>query len=169
MVEKIAKTLNIKLLARDLRSKDDKQLLRTIMGQWLPVSTAVLLTVIEKLPSPLESQTDRLNTILVSESDTAAMDPRLLKAMKTCDKEGPVSAYVSKMLSIPREELPVESKRIASSDELMERSRKAREEALNAAKHAGMVENMAMMDLNDNSKNTSDLYKRAKDTVMTPK
>lgn len=74
MVEKIAKTLNIKLLARDLRSKDDKQLLRTIMGQWLPVSTAVLLTVIEKLPSPLESQTDRLNTILVSESDTAAMD-----------------------------------------------------------------------------------------------
>lgn len=168
MVEKIAKTLNIKLLARDLRSKDDKQLLRTIMGQWLPVSTAVLLTVIEKLPSPLESQTDRFNTILVSESDTAAMDPRLLKAMKTCDKEGPVSAYVSKMLSIPREELPVESKRIASSDELMERSRKAREEALNAAKHAGMVENMAMMDLNDNSKNTSDLYKRAKDTVMTP-
>ncbi|CAI4050027.1 hypothetical protein N7582_004812 [Saccharomyces uvarum] len=168
MVEKIAKTLNIKLLPRDLRSKDDKQLLRTIMGQWLPVSTAVLLTVIEKLPSPLESQTDRLDTILASEADAANMDPKLLEAMKTCDREGPVSAYVSKMLSIPKEELPVESNREVSSDELMERSRKAREEALNAAKQAGIVENMAQMDLIDNTKDDGDFYKRAKDTVTTP-
>ncbi|CAI4049745.1 hypothetical protein SKDZ_14G1590 [Saccharomyces kudriavzevii ZP591] len=168
MVEKIAKTLNIKLLPRDLRSKDDKQLLRNIMGQWLPVSTAVLLTVIEKLPSPLESQTDRLDTILASGADTAAMDSNLLEAMKVCNREGPVSAYVSKMLSIPMEELPVESSRAVSSDDLMERSRKAREEALNAAKHAGMVENMAIMSSNDNVKDTTDFYKRAKDTVMTP-
>ena len=59
VIEKITKALNIKLLPRDLRSKDDKQLLRTIMGQWLPVSIAVLLTVIDKLPSPIESQQER--------------------------------------------------------------------------------------------------------------
>ncbi|CCC71091.1 hypothetical protein NCAS_0G02040 [Naumovozyma castellii] len=179
MIEKITNALQIKLQPRDLRSKDDKQLLKTIMGQWLPVSTAVLLTVIEKLPSPLNSQETRLETILGEEHDPTSMDPKLLAAMKECDRNGPVCAYVSKMISIPREELPItpSDNTSSSADNFMERNRRAREEVLNAAKRAEMVEKMANMKLKDEQEKKmkqqqedeeNDLYKRAKDTVMTP-
>ena len=168
-ISKITNALNIKLLPRDLRSKDDKQLLRTVMGQWLPVSTAVLLTVIEKLPSPVESQNDRLDTILKTETDTEDVDKHLLESMKTCDRNGPACAYVSKILSIPREELPVTTTGTMSSDQIMERSRKAREDALNAAKRAEMVEKMGKLDVkNENKDEEEDLYTRAKDTAFTP-
>ncbi|CCK70809.1 GTPase RIA1 KNAG_0F01410 [Huiozyma naganishii CBS 8797] len=170
-IEKIAKTLNVKLAPRDLRSKDDKQLLRTIMGQWLPVSTAVLLTVIEKLPSPLESQDERLDTILgQSHSDlTKDVDPVLLTAMEKCDRNGLASAYVSKIISIPRDELPLNdphSKEVGP-DQIMERSRKAREEALRAAKRTELAESMSKLDVSETDKG-SKLYERAKDSHITP-
>ncbi|CAB4253904.1 similar to Saccharomyces cerevisiae YNL163C RIA1 Cytoplasmic GTPase involved in biogenesis of the 60S ribosome [Maudiozyma barnettii] len=167
-ISKITDTLNIKLLPRDLRSKDDKQLLRNVMGQWLPVSTAVLLTVIEKLPSPVESQKNRLDTILKIDTDTENVDKHLLDSMSTCDRNGPACAYVSKIISIPREELPVIGSAEVSPDQIMERSRKAREEALKAAKRAEMLENMGKLDVKGTEAEDEDLYKRAKDTVITP-
>ena len=166
-VSKITNALNIKLLPRDLRSKDDKQLLRTVMGQWLPVSTAVLLTVIEKLPSPTESQKDRLDIILGKDTDTENVDKTLLESMNNCDRNGPACAYVSKILSIPREELPIAGSAEVTPDQIMERSRKAREEALNAAKRAEMMEKMNKLEVTDGNED-DDLYKRAKETVTTP-
>ncbi|SMN19821.1 similar to Saccharomyces cerevisiae YNL163C RIA1 Cytoplasmic GTPase involved in biogenesis of the 60S ribosome [Maudiozyma saulgeensis] len=167
-ISKITEALNIKLLPRDLRSRDDKQLLRNVMGQWLPVSTAVLLTVIEKLPSPVESQKNRLDTILKIETDTENVDKHLLDSMSTCDRNGPSCAYVSKILSIPREELPISSSKEVSPDQIMERNRKAREEALKAAKRAEMLENMGKLDVKETEDEEVDLYKRAKDTAITP-
>ncbi|CCF56174.1 hypothetical protein KAFR_0A07400 [Kazachstania africana CBS 2517] len=170
-IEKITKALNVKLLPRDLKSKDDKQLLRNIMGQWLPVSTAVLLTVIERLPSPMKSQNERLDIILGKDIHSSAADPTLLKSIRECDREGPSCAYVSKILSIPREELPITSSNQVSHDEIMARSRKAREEALNAAKAAELAENMAKLEVKGSHQgfeDDSDLYERAKETVLTP-
>ncbi|GME69224.1 unnamed protein product [[Candida] boidinii] len=63
-LEKIVKSLNVKILPRDLRSKDTKTLIRSIIQQWLPVSNAILLTVIDKLPSPIESQRNRIPMFL---------------------------------------------------------------------------------------------------------
>ena len=60
VIEKITNALNIKLLSRDLRQKDDKQLLKTIMGQWLPVSTAVLLTVFRKIAITIRISTENI-------------------------------------------------------------------------------------------------------------
>lgn len=135
VLEKIIKTLNIKVLPRDLRSKDNKNLLNQVMGQWLPVSSAVLLTVTEKLPSPLVSQEERIPTILESAPNHELLDKTLEKAMLSCDNEGPVSAYVSKILSIPESELP-RNRSVMTQDEIMERGRKARELAAQAAEHA---------------------------------
>ncbi|CAM9013616.1 unnamed protein product [Wickerhamomyces anomalus] len=135
VLEKIIKTLNIKILPRDLRSKDNKNLLNQVMGQWLPVSSAVLLTVTEKLPSPLFSQEERIPTILESAPNHELIDPVLKKAMLSCDNTGPVSAYVSKILSIPEDELP-RNQSTMTQDEIMERGRKARELAAQAAEHA---------------------------------
>ncbi|CCH45923.1 elongation factor EF-2 [Wickerhamomyces ciferrii] len=135
VLEKIIKALNIKVLPRDLRSKDNKNLLVQIMSQWLPVSSAVLLTVTEKLPSPLFSQEERIPTILESAPNHELIDPKLKKAMLECDNEGPVSAYVSKILSIPEDELP-RNQSTMTQDEIMERGRRARELAAQAAEHA---------------------------------
>lgn len=168
VIEKITKALNIKLLPRDLRSKDDKQLLRTIIGQWLPVSTAVLLTVIEKLPSPLESQKERLDTIIGHDHSKLNVDNNLVEAMGDCDKKGPVSAYVSKILSIPRDELPVEGKFNTITPDQFDKNKKLREKALNAAKRAELIEKLCKLNTDDKDINFSDLYKRAEDTTFTP-
>lgn len=105
-LKKMCSVLNVELTARDLRTKDFKNLLRTIMKQWLPVSTAVLLTIVEKIPSPLNAQKGRLDTLLANTPESELLDQRVRTAMECCDSTGPVSAYVSKMLSIPRNELP---------------------------------------------------------------
>lgn len=164
-ISKIASALNINLQPRDLRSKDDKKLLKTVISQWLPVSTAVLLTVIEKLPSPVQSQTDRLDIILGKDTDTEDVDKTLIESMNNCDRNGPSCAFVSKILSIPREELPLNVNEV-SPDQIMERSRRAREEALNAARRAELVENMSKLEVKD--ENDNDLYTRAKETVVVP-
>lgn len=164
VLEKITKTLNIKLLPRDLRSKDSKNLLKVIMGQWLPVSTAVLLTVIERLPSPVKSQEDRVDTILGNSSTRKNVDPCLLSSLRQCNQSGAVCGYVSKMISISNDDLPCVDSNISIQDHKMEYIRNARKRALEAAKLA-----------EDNSKaNATDvdysisLYTRAKDTVFTP-
>ncbi|CAR29287.1 ZYRO0G05148p [Zygosaccharomyces rouxii] len=170
VIEKITKTLGINVLPRDLSSKDDKQLLRKIMSQWLPVSTAILLTVIEKLPSPLQSQADRLDTILPNTQDTKKVDPRLLSAMEQCDRNGPASAYVSKILSIPRDELPIQSAGDPVQDEIARRTKEAREAAMKVARQAELEAKLSKVNVNgdDGKKEEEELYQRAKDTVITP-
>lgn len=150
VLEKIVKALNIKVLPRDLRSKDNKALLSQVMGQWLPVSSAVLLTVTEKLPSPLESQRERIPTVLESAPHHELIDPKLLEAMLSCDNNGPVSAYVSKILSVPEDELPRNSRAKLSEDELANRSIRARELAQRAADQARLLETENFDELADN-------------------
>ncbi|KAL6948556.1 hypothetical protein ACO0QE_001024 [Hanseniaspora vineae] len=177
-LEKITKVLNVQLLPRDLRTKDFKNLLRNIMNQWLPVSTAVLLTAIEKLPSPKESQKKRLDAILEYTPNSELLDEKLRASMEHCDSNGPVAAYVSKILSIPREELPVKNTSPLGSNspenDLFERARKAREEALKAGKNAELTERLAGVGTDDNKQNNTtkkkgeDIYKRAKESTTTP-
>ncbi|KAM3165018.1 Tr-type G domain-containing protein [Lachancea thermotolerans] len=166
VLEKITQTLNIKVSQRDLRSKDLKNLLRTIMGQWLPVSTSILLTVIEKVPSPLESQSEKMEIIIGNGPGSDLIDKGLYKSMESCDKDGPVCAYVSKMLSIPKEELPINNGKPLSQGELMERSRAAREQALKAAKAAELAESLSRT--NASKDEGRGFYERAQETVATP-
>lgn len=143
------------------------------MGQWLPVSTAVLLTVIEKLPSPKQSQKERLDTIIAGAPGAESIDTELMDSMRSCDNDGPVSAYISKMISIPREELPLPLSENHLHADLIERSRKARNLASKAAKHAETLERLNKIrstnnqDVNKEQEET-DLYQRAKETVATP-
>ena len=41
-VEKLVAALNVKVLARDMKSSDSRALLKAVMSQWLPISTATL-------------------------------------------------------------------------------------------------------------------------------
>ncbi|SCU96720.1 LAME_0F17194g1_1 [Lachancea meyersii CBS 8951] len=166
VLEKITTALNIKVPPRDLRSKDLKNLLRTVMGQWLPVSVSVLLTVIEKLPSPLEAQGDKMERIIGTAPGHEMIDTNLYTAMESCDKDGSVCAFVSKMISVPKEELPLTNGTPFSPDALMQRSREAREKALKAAKAAELAENLSRS--KDPEGEQSNMYARAQETTATP-
>ncbi|KAK9235059.1 P-loop containing nucleoside triphosphate hydrolase protein [Lipomyces kononenkoae] len=138
--EKVVKALNVKVLPRDLRSKDTRALLTAIFSQWLPLSTSVLVTVINQIPPPTTAQRDRIPTILESTPGSDRISPELKEAMLNCDAAGPVAAFVSKMVAIPEDELPKNKRTTEATtdgDDIRERLRKARE-AANKAKADAM-------------------------------
>ncbi|ODV59753.1 GTPase RIA1 [Ascoidea rubescens DSM 1968] len=130
-LEKIISVLNLKISPRDLKSKDTKNLLKIIMAQWLPLSSSVLLTVIQKLPSPIDSQKERVAFLIEDSPSAQLIDEKLKAGILNCASDSPVSCYVSKMLSIPEEELA--QKYTPNMDDIIERGRKARSEAKKAA------------------------------------
>jgi len=133
-VEKIVKTLNLKILPRDLRAKDTRNLLTAIFSQWLPLSTTVLLTVIEKLPSPIQAQSDRTTLILENQPQRDLIPKDLEQAMMTCntDPSVPIVAYVSKMVAIPEKELPRNKPKVLTAEELRERGAAVRQAKLDS-------------------------------------
>ena len=134
-MEKIVKTLNLKILPRDLRAKDTRNLLTAIFSQWLPLSSSVLLTVIEKLPSPVQAQTDRTNLILENQPQRDLIPKDLEEAMMTCDTDpsAPIVAYVSKMVAVPEKELPRNKAKVLTAEELRERGALARQAKLDSS------------------------------------
>lgn len=127
-VEKIVKSLNLKVLPRDMKSKDTKALLTTIFAQWLPLSTAVLASVIEQLPSPPVGQKQRIPLILDATPGHEDIDPNVRKAMVEFGKspDTPVVAYVSKMVAIPESELRKNTRQQLSAEEMREMGRQKR-------------------------------------------
>lgn len=136
-IEKIVRALNIKLVPRDLKIKDSRALLTTIFNQWIPMSRAVLLSVIDKVPSPVAAQQDRMDKILESTPGYFDINPKVVNSMKSCDMDGPVAAFISKVQAVPVSDLPKpgevdESISQAGRDleKLRIKSQKARELAL---------------------------------------
>ncbi|RAK95248.1 GTPase RIA1 [Aspergillus ibericus CBS 121593] len=133
LLEKITKSLNINIPAYILRSRDPKNIMTTLFSQWLPLSTAVLVSVIEYLPSPPAAQATRLPAMIEESPGSQFVDQKVKDAMinfKT-EKDEPVIAYVSKMMAIPESELVSSKKRAGaamSADEAREIARKKREE-----------------------------------------
>ena len=105
----------------------------TLFSSWLPLSTAVLVSVIEYLPSPPTAQAARLPNLVEESPGAASVDKQVKDAMvqfKT-NRDEPVVAYVSKMVAIPESELKSSNKRSGggmSADEAREIARKKREE-----------------------------------------
>ncbi|OGM48859.1 ribosome assembly protein 1 [Aspergillus bombycis] len=133
LLEKITKSLNITIPAYILRSRDPRNIMTTLFSMWLPLSTAVLVSVIEYLPSPRAAQETRLPALIEESPGADFVDTKVKDAMinfKTGPDE-PVVAYVSKMVAIPESELSSSQKRSGatmSADEAREIARKKREE-----------------------------------------
>ncbi|ORX86638.1 P-loop containing nucleoside triphosphate hydrolase protein [Basidiobolus meristosporus CBS 931.73] len=133
-IEKIVKALNLKILPRDMRSKDTKILLSAIFSQWLPLSTSILLAIVDQLPSPRDAQSYRIPKILYPyESEAPSPKNELEAALFNCERkeESPVAAYISKVISVPQELLP-ENRRIQLTAEEM----RARGRTIRAAREA---------------------------------
>ncbi|EAA58306.1 hypothetical protein AN6907.2 [Aspergillus nidulans FGSC A4] len=132
LLEKITKSLGINIPPYILRSRDPRNIMTTLFSQWLPLSTALLVSVIEYLPSPRTAQSSRLPPMIEESPGSKYVDAAVKDAMiqfKTGPKE-PVVAYVSKMVSIPESELSSSKKKTGtmSADEARELARRKREE-----------------------------------------
>ncbi|KAF2835415.1 P-loop containing nucleoside triphosphate hydrolase protein [Patellaria atrata CBS 101060] len=136
MVEKIIKSLSLNVPAHVLRSRDPRVLLTTVFASWLPLSTALLVSVIEHLPSPPAAQAARMGGLLDSSPGAAHIDPKVRDAVTTfkTSKNDPIVAYVSKMVAIPESELPQNKRRGGnlSAEEARELARKKRAEIAKA-------------------------------------
>lgn len=137
MVEKITKSLSLAIPPHVLRSKDPRAIHTAILAAWLPLSTAVLVSVIEYLPSPSAAQADRLPRLIQESPGAEFVGEDIRDAMVGFKKsqDDPVVAFVSKMVAIPRYELP-ENKRqvgnILTAEEARERARQKRAEIARA-------------------------------------
>lgn len=136
MLEKITKSLKITLPTHISRSRDTRAILTAVFGSWLPLSTALLVSVIESLPSPLTAQEIRLPKLMDLSPGANFIDPILRKAMieSRSSTKDPTVAFISKMLSIPESELPENKIRrgILSPEEAREIARRKRMEIAQA-------------------------------------
>ncbi|KOS16663.1 Ribosome assembly protein 1 [Escovopsis weberi] len=159
LLEKITKSLNIMIPPHVLRSRDPRLLLTTVFAHWLPLSTALLVSVIESLPAPAVAQAERLPDVLDESPGAECIDPSVRDAMiafKT-DKSDPVVAYVSKMVSVPESELPENKRRAGqmTGEEARDLARRKRAEAARAQAELnetnGLSNAFEAIDINDAS------------------
>ena len=132
MTEKITKSLNLALPAHIMRSRDPRAILTALFSSWLPLSTALLVSVIESLPSPPAAQEARLPALIENSPGSTHVDAKVREAMvkSKSSTDDPVVVYVSKMVSIPESELPENKRRggILSPEEAREMGRRKRVE-----------------------------------------
>lgn len=129
-IDKIVEALGLRILPRDLRSKDSKAVLWSIFSQWLPLSATVLLSVIQHIPSPKASQASRTGLLIKKSPSGASIPDSVRDSMSQCDFHSVFSlAYVSKMVSIPTSDLPKFLKKRLTADEMRERGRQLREKS----------------------------------------
>ncbi|KAI2088102.1 Cytoplasmic GTPase/eEF2-like protein (ribosomal biogenesis) [Ophidiomyces ophidiicola] len=135
LLEKISKSLSITIPTYVLRSRDPRNILSAVFSSWLPLSTAVLVSVIEYLPSPPVAQALRLPDMLDNSPGVSFVSPAVRNAMEKFQsgKDDPVVAYVSKMVSVPESELPSKARRAGAggtltAEEARDLARRKREE-----------------------------------------
>lgn len=137
MLEKITKSLSINLPPHILKSRDPKGILTALFSAWLPLSTALLVSVIEYLPSPPLAQATRLPEMIEDSPGAEYVSSNVRDAMvnfKTA-KDEPVVAYVSKMVAIPESELPANKRKgglLLTAEEARDMARKKRAEIAKA-------------------------------------
>jgi len=140
LLDKIAGSLSIQIPPHIRRSRDPRLLLTTVFSSWLPLSTALLVSVVESLPSPRTAQLERLPRLLDESPGSECVDPALRDAVVSLkvSRSDPVVAYVSKMVSVPESELPEGKRRGGplTSEEARELARRKRADAARAAQAA---------------------------------
>ena len=128
-VEKIVNALSLKVHPRDLQSKDPKVVITSILSQWLPLASTILLATVEALPSPPTCQKLRLSKVM---EGMAVRNELLETSTYSCQgiESVPVLGYISKMFSVPFNSLP----RSLGRDLTLEEKRVKRMEAVRKAK-----------------------------------
>jgi len=102
-IDKIINALKLKIPPRDLASDDPKAVAQAILCKWLPMSDTLLEMVVEKLPSPIEAQALRIPKLwqpsVGATSEMSTKQHEIQDQMMTCDPQGEVVIFVSKVVS----------------------------------------------------------------------
>ena len=108
LVERITKSLSLTIPPHVLRSRDPRAIMTTVFSAWLPLSTAILVSVIEHLPAPPAAQASRLPALVDASTGAKYVDSMIREAMVSMKTsvDDPVVAYVSKMVAVPASEMP---------------------------------------------------------------
>merc|ERR1712054_137788 len=93
--EKYTKLINMVgvTLTSDEKDLVGKPLVKTVMRKWLPASDALLEMITLHLPSPAKAQSYRTETLY-----EGPLDDVCAQSMSTCDPNGPLMVYISKMV-----------------------------------------------------------------------
>ncbi|KAF9489018.1 P-loop containing nucleoside triphosphate hydrolase protein [Pleurotus eryngii] len=131
-VAKIVASLDLKILPRDLKTKDSRNLVGLILSQWLSLSTCIIQSVIDVVPAPSVAQNTRVPKILYPElhrDEKVEAKNKLEEDLFSCNysADAYVSAYVSKMFAVPAKDLPENKKKVMTADEMRARAKAARE------------------------------------------
>lgn len=131
----IVKKLGIKVSERDIRNRNAEAVIHSIMGAWLPASTALMKLITDKLPSAAQGQAnpERLAVMwphlgLGNEMHRKEAFERQHKALRECasDDTSPVMAVVTKMIEGPSNDSNTKSKiRQPKSREELDREKAA--------------------------------------------
>ncbi|KAJ3345245.1 Cytoplasmic GTPase/eEF2-like protein (ribosomal biogenesis) [Kappamyces sp. JEL0680] len=107
-VEKIITSLGVKVAPREIKTKEVRTLLQSIMSQWLPLAAAVLVAVVQKIPNPREAQAYRMDPIIIPSPEDPPEKQLTDRAIVSCDTSlsAPVAAFLSKIFSVSAKELP---------------------------------------------------------------
>merc|ERR1712203_677501 len=90
--EKMMTTLGI-VLKGDDKNLTGKPLMKRTMQIWINAADTLLSMIVSKLPSPRAAQKYRVENLY-----EGPMDDEAAKAIRSCDKDGPLMMYVSKMV-----------------------------------------------------------------------
>ncbi|KAK2963127.1 putative Elongation factor 2 [Blattamonas nauphoetae] len=80
-------------LTADQHALSERKLLKAVMQSWMPAADALLEAIILCLPSPLEAQRYRVDTLY-----TGPLDDVCANGIRECNPDGPLIFYVSKMV-----------------------------------------------------------------------
>lgn len=134
-VTKIVSALGIKVRPQELKSKDHRMLLTTILSQWLPLAPATFRAVVEIVPPPPQAQAIRVPKMLHPDLPyhqlTVKPETPLEEDLYSgnASPEAFVVAYVSKMFAVPADALPQNQRKPLTGEEMRERGRASREAA----------------------------------------
>ncbi|XP_072956269.1 uncharacterized protein [Typha angustifolia] len=118
MLQKVIKSFNLSIPARELQNRDPKAVLQAVMSRWLPLSDAILSMVVKCMPDPIAAQSFRIPRLLPKRellvddagvgSDVVAEAEHVRKCVEVCDSSdnAPCVAFVSKMFAVPFKMLP---------------------------------------------------------------
>ena len=102
-VEKIAKSVGAKVGIRDVKSRDGVNVMKSILGTWIPLADCVFSAIIDQIPDPVKSNEIKLaehfeGTEVVFPAETVEIIETL---KKPTGKESELTvAYIAKMFSI---------------------------------------------------------------------
>merc|ERR1719408_392024 len=93
--EKMMGTLGI-VLKGDEKQLTGKPLMKRTMQIWINAADTLLAMIVTKLPSPRVAQKYRVESLY-----EGPMDDPAANAIRSCDKDGPLMLYISKMIPTP--------------------------------------------------------------------